>query len=156
VPVGTRVFVGARVLVGVRVLVEVRVLVGVRVLVWVCVSVGVRVLVAAAAQIGMVMVLVSRVTLPFRARARPIKLALFNIWMESSARIFPMNEVVVLRVTDVAALHHTLHRLLPVRSSTTTDEPVDVMIVVGDLKIQMPDPVRCKIPVKEKPPASTQ
>jgi hypothetical protein len=109
-----------------------------------------------AAQIGRVMGFVSNVTSPFRAKARPIKLALLSMRMESSARIFPMNEVLVLRVTDVAALHHTLHRLSPVRSSTITDESVAVTIVVADLKIQTPDPVRCRSPVSWKPPASTQ
>jgi hypothetical protein len=69
-----------------------------------------------------------------------------------SARIFPMNEVVVARVADVSALHHTLHGSPPV-----TDEPEDVMIVAADLKIQTPDdPVRFRFPFSVKPPAPTQ
>jgi hypothetical protein len=72
--------------------------------------------------------------------------------MEVSARIFPKNEVVVSRVADVSALHHTLHGSPPV-----TDDAGDVMIVAADLKIQTPDdPVRVRFPVNVKPPAPTQ
>ena len=64
-----------------------------------------------------------------------------------SARIFPMNAVVVSRVADETTLHHTLHGSPPV-----TDEPGDVMSVDADLKIQTPDPVRVRFPVSVKEP----
>jgi hypothetical protein len=65
--------------------------------------------------------------------------------MEVSARIFPMNEVVVSRVAELATLHHTLHGSPPV-----TDEPGEVMSVDADLKIQTPDPLSVKFPLNVK------
>ena len=95
----------------------------------------------AARQIAPVMVLDCNVTAPVYAKARPFKVApLFKV-MDASARIFPKNEVVVSRVADVSALHHTLHGSPPV-----TDEPDDVMTVSADLKIQTPDPLRVSVP----------
>jgi hypothetical protein len=52
------------------------------------------------------------------------------IVIDVSARIFPLNEVVVSRVTDDTALHHTLQAPPPV-----TDDPGLVIIVAADLKI---------------------
>jgi hypothetical protein len=65
--------------------------------------------------------------------------------MDVSARIFPMNEVIVSRVAELTTLHHTLHGSPPV-----TDEPGDVMSVAADLKIQTPDPLRVEFPVSRK------
>jgi len=91
------------------------------------------------------MVLVSNVTAPVCARALPFKLApLFKV-MDVSARIFPMNSVVVPRVAELATLHHTLHGSPPV-----TDEPGDVMSVAADLKIQTPDPLSVRFSVSVK------
>ena len=82
---------------------------GVMVAVGVGVFVGVAVGVGggAAAQIRE-MVLDSNVTAAFRARARPAKLVPVFRLMLVSARIFPMNAVPVLRVTELATFHHTL------------------------------------------------
>ena len=96
--VGVVVEVGA----GVGVSVDVAVGTGVGVLVGVLVDVGV--LVGTAAQVGRVMVLACSVTAAFRARARPFNVAPVLMVMDASARTFPMNEVVVSRVADVAAL----------------------------------------------------
>jgi hypothetical protein len=65
--------------------------------------------------------------------------------IEVSAKIFPLNEVVVPRVAELPILHHTLQGSPPV-----TDEPGDVMRVDAVLKIQTPDPVRLRFPVSEK------
>ena len=92
-----------------------------------------------------VMALVSSITAPVCAKARPFKVApVFNV-MLVRARIFPMNEVVVPRVPDETSLHHTLHGSPPV-----TDEPDDVVSVDADLKIQTPDPLRVRFPVSKK------
>lgn len=59
-----------------------------------------------------------------------------------------MKLVFVSRVAELPALHHTLHGSLPV-----TDEPGDVMIVDGDMKIQTPDdPERVRFPVSANEP----
>ena len=101
--------------------------------------------VACAPQFGPVMMLESSVTAPVCARARPSKLALLFRVMDVSARIFPMNEVVVSRVAELATLHHTLHGSPPL-----TDEPGDVISVDADLKIQTPDPLSVRFPVSMK------
>ena len=123
---------------------------GTGVFVEVAVGVFVGVLVAAGAvrQVEPVMVLESNVTAPVCARARPFKLAPVARPMDVSARIFPMNEVVVSRVAELPTLHHTLQGSPPV-----TDEPGDVLSPDTVLKTQTPDPVRVRFPVSKKVPA---
>ena len=94
------------------------------------------------------MILVSNVTAPVCAIARPFKVAPPFKVMDSSARIFPLNAVVVPRVAELPTLHHTLQGSPPV-----TDEFVDVTSVDADLKIQTPDPVRFRFPVSKKLPS---
>src|SRR5450759_2328087 len=89
--------------------------------------------------------LVSNVTAPVCTRARPFKVAPVFILMDVSAKIFPMNEVVVSSVAKLPILHHTLQGSPPV-----TDEPGDVMSDDAVLKIQTPDPTRFRFPVSEK------
>ena len=92
--------------------------------------------------------MVSIVTAPVCARARPFKVALLVRVMDVNARIFPLNAVDASSVAEVPTLHHTLHASPPV-----TDEPGDVMSVDADLKIQTPDdPVRVRFPVSAKEP----
>ena len=62
----------------------------------------------AAAQIGPVMVLLSNVTEPVCARARPFKLAPVVRVMLVSARIFPTNVVVVPSVAELPTCQNTL------------------------------------------------
>lgn len=56
-----------------------------------------------------------------------------------------MNEVLVPRVAELPTLHHTLQGSPPV-----TEEFDDVMSVETLLNIQTPDPVRVRLPLKEK------
>jgi hypothetical protein len=104
-------------------------------------------LVAAPAQVGPEMVLASNVTSPVCARARPFNVAPLRSQTDVSAKIFPINEVVVSRVAELPTLHHTLQGSPPV-----TDEPVDVVSPDTVLKIQTPDPVRFKFLVSKKLP----
>lgn len=101
----------------------------------------------AAAHVGPVIVLASSVTVPADcAKTRPFKVApVCRAVTPLSAKIFPMNEVVVLRVAELPILHHTLQASPPV-----TDEPGDVMSVETVLKIQTPEPVRFRFPLSEK------
>jgi hypothetical protein len=101
-----------------------------------------------AAHVGPEMTLLSNVTAPVWAKARPFKVAPVSKPMEVSARMVPSNEVVVSRVADETTLHHTLHGSPPV-----TDEPGDVMRDDADLNIQTPDPERVRFPVSVKAPA---
>ncbi len=85
---------------------------------------------------------------PAWVNRRPFKLAPLFIALvipPGPAKILPTNEVVVSRVAPVAIRHHTLHGSPPV-----TDEPGDVIRVVAVLKIQTPEPVRAKVPVRVK------
>ena len=92
-------------------------------LVAVAVAVGSR-----ALQTMELILLVSRVTAPFRARALPSRLALVFRVMLVNARIFPWNEVVVPSVAELPTFQNTLHPdpLLIM----TTDELLAVVIVL--------------------------
>ena len=100
-----------------------------------------------ATQFGPEMVFPSKVTVPaVCTKSRPFKVApVFRALTPLSAKIFPINEVVVPRVTELPTLHHTLQG-----SSPVTDEPGEVISVDTVLKIQTPDPVRFKFPDSEK------
>ena len=98
-----------------------------------------------AVQFGPEIVLDCSDTWPVCARTRPFKVAPVFMVMEVSAKILPINDVVVSRVAELPILHHTLQGSPPV-----TDEPGDVMRVDTVLKIQTPDPVSFKFPVNEK------
>jgi hypothetical protein len=65
--------------------------------------------------------------------------------MDVSAKILPINEVVVSRVAELSTRHHTLHGSPPV-----TDEAGDVMSVDLDQKIQTPDPLSARVLVSIK------
>jgi hypothetical protein len=107
--------------------------------------------VAAAEHAAFVMVFESNDTAPFRANARPAKVAPVFIVIDARARIFPLNEVVVSRVVDVSDLHHILHGSPPV-----IDDPGAVTIVDSDRNIQTPDPERANVVFTSNPPAPTQ
>lgn len=113
------------------------------------VGVGVGVEVGAAAQLGPVMVFEFSVTVaPAPAKTRPFSVAPeFRAVVSATlaVTIFPMKVVPEPRVAALPTLHHTLHASPPV-----TDEPLDVMIVETDLKIQTPEPVRLRFPVRVK------
>jgi hypothetical protein len=77
-----------------------------------------------------VKVLVSIVTEPVSARARPAKVAPVIRPMDVCAMIVPMKAVFVSRVAELAIRHHTSHG-----GPLVTDESGDVISVEADLKI---------------------
>jgi hypothetical protein len=93
------------------------------------------------------MVLASNVRVPAACtKIRPFNFAPVSMALTpSNAKMFPMNEVVVPRVTEVPICHHTLQGSPPV-----TDEPDAVISVDTVLKIQTPEPVRVRFPLSEK------
>ncbi len=95
----------------------------------------------AARQDELVMMLLSRVTAPVSARARPFKCAPAPTVMDVEARMVPVNEVFVPRVAELTSRHHTLQGSPP----TTLAVP-DVISVDADLKTQTPDPLRVSVP----------
>jgi hypothetical protein len=130
----------------VGVVVAVDVDVAVDVTVDVTVDVAVDVFICWAVQIGPKMVFVSKVTAPFCAKARPFKLVPVLNVIDATAKIFPINAVVVSRVAELPTLHHTLQGSPPV-----TEAPGDVMSVEAALKIQTPSvPMRFKFPDNAK------
>jgi hypothetical protein len=101
----------------------------------------------AVAQVGPLIVLASSVTVPAdKAKILPFRTApVFKALMPFWAIIVPINEVVVPRVTELPTRHQTLHGSPPV-----TDEPGDVISVDTDLKIQTPEPVKVRFPLRLK------
>jgi hypothetical protein len=100
------------------------------------------------AQAGPVIVLLSSVTAPVCAIARPFKVAPVCRLIDVRARMLPMKLVPVPRVADETTLHHTLHGSPPV-----TDEFAAVVRVAADLNIQTPEPLSVRFPVRRKAPA---
>jgi hypothetical protein len=153
VSVFTAVFTAVVVLVGVPVaeMVPVTVMVGVVVVVVVVVIVGVVVVVVVGVAVGCtrqlepVMVLLSNVTAPVCAMARPFKFAPVCRLIDVDARILPINEVFTPRVAELTTRHHTLHGSPP----TTLALP-EVIRVAADLKIHTPDPLSVSVPVNVK------
>src|SRR5579872_6478487 len=75
-----------------------------------------------------VTVLVSSVTAPLRASARPSRLAPVVIVMLVNARMFPPNAVAVPMVAELPTCQKTLQMEAPL--TTTTDEPLAVVKVL--------------------------
>ncbi len=102
---------------------------------------------AAAAQVGPLIVLAFKVTvLAASPTIRPSTVApAFRAVVPLRAKRFPLNEVVVSRVAELPTLHQMLQASPPV-----TEEPGEVIIVDTDLKIQTPEPVRFRFPVRVK------
>jgi hypothetical protein len=152
---GTRVFLGDRTRVfvgagsGVSVAAGTSVFVAIGTGVSVAVGTGVSVAagtgVFATPQDGPVIALLSNVTAPVCAKARPFKLALVCRLIDVDARILPINEVFVPSVAELTTRHHTLHGSPP----TTLALP-DTMKSAADLKIQTPAPLRVSVPDNRK------
>jgi hypothetical protein len=115
----------------------------------VSVSVGCRVNVSvamgASTQLGPNIVFPFSDTAPVWARARPFILAPVFKVIETKARIFPSNEVLVSKVAELPTCHQTLQGFPPV-----TDEPDEVSNVDAALNIHTPEPIRFKFPLSEK------
>ena len=92
--------------------------------------------------------LLSRVTAPVCASARPFKLAPVCMAIDVEAKTFPISDVLVPRTAELTSRHHTLQGLPP----TTLAVP-EVVRVEADLKIQTPDPLRVSVPDNSKAPA---
>ena len=79
-------------------------------------------------------VLLSSVVAPFRAKARPVSRALVVIVMLVNARIVPANDVDVPSVAELPTCQNTLHCDPPLIMAT--DEPLAVMSVLPVLKMK--------------------
>ena len=106
---------------------------------WVCCVSG------GGAHVGPEIALLCKLTAAVCVKARPFRVAPPFMVMAVDARIFPMKEVFVSIVADETTLHQTLQG-----SSPVTYESGDVISVADDLKIQTPDPVRARCPVRVK------
>lgn len=93
--------------------------------------------------------LVSSVTAPFSAKARPVRLAPVVTVMLASARIFPENDVPVPSVAELPTCQNTLHVAPPL--IRTTDEPLAVVSVLPILKMKtalaLPWALSVRVPV---------
>ena len=92
-----------------------------------------------------VMLLVSSVTAPLRASARPIMFAPVVSVMLVSARMFPANEVVVPSVAELPTCQKTLHCDPPL--IITTEEPLAVVSVLPILKMNTAAALPCALSV---------
>ena len=94
-------------------------------------------------------VLVSRVTAPFRARARPFTLAAVTSVMLVNARIFPTNDVPTPIAAELPTCQNTLHEEPPL--ITATDELLPVVSVLPVLKtkteLALPWALSVRVPV---------
>ena len=101
-------------------------------------------------------VLLSSVTVPFRAKALPTRLAPLFIVMDVSARMLPTNVVVVSMVAELLTSHCTLQEL-PV---VVTVEPGEVMSELDIWKVheaeELPSASRMSVPVLLEAAAVTQ
>ena len=100
--------------------------------------------------VHIVIVLVSNVTAPVRAKARPHKSVapVFSV-MLVCARMFPMNDVVVPSVAELPTLKNTLPPCALLISETT--EALAVVSVLPMLKMKtasgLPKPLSVSVPV---------
>jgi len=102
---------------------------------------------AGAAQlVGTVMSLVSRVTAPPSASARPTTLAPVTKVMEAAARMVPLKVVPVCTVAELPTCQNTQPASAP--ASRATELPVAVMRVEPAWKMYTPGPVRVTVPVR--------
>lgn len=99
------------------------------------------------AHVGPKILLALRVTvLADKPKIRPFKFAPeFSADTPFWAIMVPIKDVVVSRVAELPILHHTLQGSPPV-----TEEPGDVISDDTDLKIQTPEPVKFKLPLRVK------
>src|SRR6185369_5561522 len=111
----------------------------------VTVGAGVCVFAATGAHGGAPRGLLSRVTEPVWAKARPMRRAWVCRVIEVAAKMFPASAVLLPRVAELTSRHHTLHGLPP----TTLAVP-EVIRSAADLKIQTPDPLRVIRPDRRK------
>jgi hypothetical protein len=81
-------------------------------------------------QVGDVMVLSSNVTAPFRASARPSRVAPVFMVIDERARMLPTNDVVVAMVAELPTCQSTLHACTP--PDRTTRLPGAVISVLTD------------------------
>jgi len=122
---------------------------------------GTEVAVGAAAVMheGAVMVFVSIVTAPFRARARPVKCAPVFSVMLVSATMFPTNVLPVSRVAELVTCQKILHSLAPGLVTITVD-PELVINVLGLRKVKLASVTlpafRVSVPVRLDAAAGTQ
>ena len=91
------------------------------------------------------MLLVSSVTAPFRASARPMMFAPVFSVMLVSARMLPTNDVVVPSVAELPTCQNTLHGLPPLMR--ITDELLAVVSVLPILKMKMASAFPCALSV---------
>ena len=85
--------------------------------------------------------LLSRVTEPVWARARPFKRTPLCRLIDVEARILPTKAVLAPSVTELTSRHQTLHGSPP-----KTFAVPDVIRSLADLKIQTPAPLRVSVP----------
>lgn len=91
-------------------------------------------------QAAWVMVLVSIVTAPFRANARPSIEAPVVRVMEVNARMFPLKTVPVPRVAELPTCQKTLHALAPLMTFTTLAEAVTSVLAIWNTKTALGSP----------------
>lgn len=91
-------------------------------------------------QKGLVMTLLSSVTSPLRARARPSIVALLVTAMEVSAMMVPLKDVFVPRVAELPTCQKTLHAWAPLMSATVLEEPVIRVSAIWKMKTALGSP----------------
>jgi hypothetical protein len=111
-----------------------------------------EVVVVGARQLGTVIVLVSRVTAPFRARTRPFTVAPVLRVAEVSAKIVPTKLVEVPRVADEPTCQKTLQACTPFSRTMLAEDPVVKVEPAWKMNTAsgFPPPFRVMAPVTDK------
>lgn len=102
--------------------------------------------------VGRIILLLSNVTPPLRAKSRPLTVAPVAALTEVSAITVPTNADPVSRVAELATCQKTLHSDAPPVSSTLLPEPVINVLLAWKMKTSLAPPFRVKVPPRDKAP----
>jgi hypothetical protein len=101
-------------------------------------------------QVGRVMVLVSRLTWPFRASTRPVTVVPVCTVAEVNAKMLPTKVVLVPKVAELPTCQNTLHAWAPLISATVLFDAVIRVDPTWKMNTALgsPCPSRVTVPVR--------
>jgi hypothetical protein len=93
------------------------------------------------------MVLESKVTAPFRAKARPSTVAVVFSVIDVKARMFPLKVVFVPRVAELPTCQKTLHASAPLIRATVLADAVVNVLPIWKMKTALGSPWASRVTV---------
>ena len=104
-----------------------------------------------AAHVGPEITLPSRVTPPFRAKARPFRVAPVFIEMEVRARMLPTKDAVVPRLAELPTCQKTLQGCTPPVKMTWLAGATVKVETLWKMKTELASPESVSVPVSDRP-----